>query len=397
MGKGIFYSILTIIIMVPLLTLSSTYSEALRGYGTDIGSNVRMKSGLYFLNSVNEDFDRAVEIIGRRSMTACINKVIIDGNGLSSAENSILELFENSTLDGVPSDMVDYTIYEWMNKSDVMAGKRGFVLEREIRSIGISMEDPWNVMLTIDLRMKLGDKENLFYYEKNETRKVPVSIDGLEDPIYILNTGGRVTRKVDKSVASPTSLITSGSGGNGWGAGTSIKTGDPASVTDKDEKVLVVSSTSSSHAAFAGVVTGSNSTPLGAPYVLAGGWDNVPNSTRVVAEGTQGEVWDIQNLYDIHGKRLYVAGDGPSFLDRIEGSLVNTYPGAGLESLVDKDEILEKTGYVEDRSNVDYIYFNGASPNIYYVKGMPSKASWSFRIDEAHRARYGVDNTLSYT
>src|SRR4030042_5830636 len=92
MRKGIFYSILTIVIMITLIALSSTYSESLRGYGTDIGYNVRMKSGLYFLTSVNEDVDRAVDIIGRRSVTACINKVVVDGEGLGSAESSILEL-----------------------------------------------------------------------------------------------------------------------------------------------------------------------------------------------------------------------------------------------------------------------------------------------------------------
>lgn len=397
MRKGIFYSILTIVILLPLIALSSTYSESLRGYGTDIGSNVRMKSGLYFLNSINDDFDRAVDIIGRRSMTACINKVVIDGEGLESAESSILELFENNSLDGVPSEIVDYNIYDWMNKSDAIVLKRGFVLEREITSVSVSMEDPWNVMFTLEMSMKLRDKENLFSYEKNETKRIPVSIEGLEDPIYILGTDGKMTRKIYKFEGNLTNLVMTGSGGNGWGAGTSVKTDNPDSVTDKDEKVLVKSSIGESHAAFAGVVTASNSTPLEAPFVTGAEWNEVKNDTRIVVEGTQGEVWDIQNLYSIHEEKMYIEGNGPSFIDRLEGSLSNSYPGAGLESLVDKEDVLEKTGSVYDRSNVDYIYFNGASPNIYSVKGMPSTMSWVFRIDEAHRARYGVDNGLSYT
>ncbi len=396
MEKGIFYSILTIILLIPIITLSSTYSETLRGYGVDIGYNVRMKSGLYFLNSVNEDFDRAVQIIGRRSITACLNHVINEGEGLDSAEDLIVELFENKTLNGTPSDIMDYNIYEWMNKSNQIAEKRGFFLERELKSVSISMEDPWNVMFHVDFYIKLGDKGNLFSYEKNVTKSIPVSIVGLEDPMYILNTQGKITRKVEKYEGYLTNLILSSSGGNGWDSGVSIKTDDPSSVSNKDEKVYVNETVSSSHSSFAGVVAESNSTSIGTAYVTDNDWDNVKNNTRIVVEGNQGEVWEIENLYNLHENKLYIAGNGPSYLDRLEGKLVNTYPGAGLESLVDKDEIIEKTGSCQDRSNVDYIYFNTSILNIYKVKGMPATLSWEFRIDEDHRPVYGVNNTLNY-
>jgi len=394
--KGLLYSILTIILLIPIFTLSSTYSETLRGYGTDIGSNLRLKSGLYFLDSVNEDFDRAVEIVGRRCLTACINHVINEGEGIDSAEDSLMELFENKTLNGDPSDFVDYSIYEWLNKSDQVADTRGFVLEREIRDVDISMTDPWNVMFTLDLRMKLRDRENLFYYEKNISKDVPVSIRGLEDPLYVLNTGGKVTRKVERQKGQLTKLLLTGPGGNGWGSGTSIKTGNPLLVSDKDEKILVMDDADSSYSSFAGLVSRTNSTEIGTSYVFNDSWSSIGNNTKVVVEGSQGEIWSIENLYNMHEREFYVAGNGPSFLDRLEGNLENTRPGAGLESLVDKDAILEKTGSVKDRSNVDYIYFNATTLNIYKVKGMPETMSWEFKIDQEHLSAYGVDNTLSY-
>jgi len=392
MKKGIFYSILTIIILIPIIMLSVNYSETLRGYGTDIGSNVRLKSGLYFLDSVNEDFERAVKIVGRRSITACINNVIEEGKGLDSAEDSIIELFENKTLNGTPSEIMDYNIYDWINKSDAIAMKRGFILEREMKIVSVSMEDPWNVIFTIELNIKLKDKENLFSYEKNLTKEIPVSIEGLEDTLYILNTGGKITRKIAKQEDNLIEKILDGTGGNGWNSGISIKIDDPQSLSDKDEKVFINATTDSSYSSFAGVVTMSNSTSLQTTYVLSGSWDSVPNNTRIVVEGNEGEVWNIENLYELHEKKLYIGGEGPSFLDRLENKLENSYPGAGLESLVDKNEMAEKMGYYNDRSNVDYIYFNTTLLNIYRVKGMPDK----LRIDEQHLDRYGVNNTLSY-
>ncbi len=392
MKKGVFYSVLTIIILVPVIALSSVYSETLRGYGVDIGSNVRLKSGLYFLDSVNEDFERAVRIVGRRSLTACINHIVNEGEGLDSAEDTILELFENRTINGTVSEIMDYSIYDWMNRSDDVAIKRGFVLEREIRSVDVSMGDPWNVMFSLEMHVKLKDRQNLFSYEKNLTKNVYVPIDDLEDPLYTIETDGRVARKVHKHDGNLTERVLTGSGGNGWASGVSVKTGDPGSVSGKDEKILVIENADSSFSSFAGVVAGSNTTSLGTAYVLDSGWDSVANNTRMVVEGSEGEVWEIENLYSLHQNRLYIEGEGPSFLDRLEGKLTNSYPDAGLESLVNKGDHEGTGSYYEERSNVDYIYFNGSSNN-YIVKGMPSK----FRLDETHLARYGVDNTLSYS
>ena len=389
--KGIFYSVLTIIILIPIIALSSVYSETLREYGTDIGSDVRLKSGLYFMDSVNEDFNRAAKIIGRRSIVACINHIIESGEGLNSAEDSIVELFENKTLNGNSSDIMDYSIYEWVNRSDSIAQKRGFILERQIKNVAVSMEDPWNVMFHIDIYLKIEDQRGTFSYEKNVTKNIPVSIEGLEDPLYVLRTNNKISRKISKCEGNLTERVITGSGGNGWGSGVSIQTGSPSSVEGKDEKILLIGTADQDFGEFAGVVTGSNTTPLSTSYVI-GGWDSVPNNTRVVVEGDDGEVWNIENLYNMRENKLYMRGEGPSFLDRMENKLLNSYPGAGLESLVDKEEMLDKMGYYRDRSNVDYIYFNTTVLNIYKIKGMPDK----FRIDEEHLSAYGVDNTLSY-
>lgn len=392
MKKGVFYSVLTIIILIPIITLSSTYSETLRGYGTNIGSNVRMKSGLYFLDSVNEDFERAVEIVGRRSVTACINHVIKEGKPLNSSEDSIIELFENKTLNGTASDIMDCSIYDWVNRSEDVAKKRGFILEREIKSVSVSMEDPWNVMFSVDFYVKLEDKEKLFSYEKNVTKNVPVLIEGLEDPLYILNTEGKVARKIKKHEGNLTNLVLSGSGGNDWGSGISVVTDNPSPVTYKWQKVLVKETADEDFDEFSGLVTKQNTTAIDTPYVISDDWDSVTDGTMIVVEGSHGEVWEIENLYNMHDDKFYVEGNGPSFLDRLENSLANSYAGAGLESLVDKDEMIEKLGSYENRSNVDYIYFNTNVLNIYSIKGMPDK----FRLDEGHLQNYGVNNSLSY-
>ncbi|HDI02644.1 MAG TPA: hypothetical protein ENF95_00750 [Candidatus Aenigmarchaeota archaeon] len=393
MKRGLLYSVLTIIILIPVLTLLTLHPETLRGYGKSMGTNVRLKSGLYFLDSVNEDFERAVKIVGRRSLLACVNYVINNGVGIDSAEERIVELFENGTINGTHSEIMDCTIYDWVNSSDEIAIKRGFVLQRKIENVSVSMGGPWHVTFHVNYSITLEDVRGVFSYERNVSKHIPVSILGLEDPLYILRTNGKVSRKIEMFEGNLTEKILSGSGGNNWSSGISVVTSNPDSVAGKAEKVLIIGSATQQFGEFAGVVTGSNSTPISPSYVISGEWNSVPNNTRIVVEGNEGEVWSIENLYNLYGEKLYISGDGPSFLDRLENKLVNTYPNAGIESLVNKDEMIAKLGSYEDRSNVDYIYFNSTLLNIYKVKGMPEK----FRIDEEHLERYGVNNTLSYT
>ncbi len=387
MKKGIFYSILTIIIIIPIITLYSTYGETIKGYGTSIGSNVRMKSGLYFLDSINEDLNRAVNILGRRSITASVNHVINEGP-LQSAEDTIRELIENKTINGTPSYIMDYTIYDWINKSDDTAKKRGFILKRDIKNIDITMEDSWNVIFLVDIHMKLEDKDHLFLYEKNLTKKIPVSILDMEDPLYFLNTGGTNSRKIKKQEKKLVEeIIDSGDGGNGWDSGISIVTNNPGSVQDPEKNILINNTINQDWTSFSGIIGDSNNTGLSIPYVMDNDWVMVPNQTRIVVDGDSEKVWVIENLYNTHKNKLYISGDGPSFLDRLEGKLKNTYPSAGLESFVKKEE-MGSYSYSE-RSNVDYIYFNETiSLNNYKIKGMTDKLDENFLIDQNHLSAY---------
>ncbi|MCD6399103.1 MAG: hypothetical protein J7L08_04250 [Candidatus Aenigmarchaeota archaeon] len=390
--KGLFYSVLVVMILAPMIALTLTHSESMKGYGEEIGSLVRIKSGFYFLNSVDQDVDRSVDMIGKRCILECINHVSNEGVGLASSEDAIKELFENKTLNGESAELVDYSIYDWINRSKEIAKKRGFELEIDVSDLNISMRDSFHILFSFNFTINLKDKNNVFCFEKNEIKNVSVSVENMEDPLYLLRTNGKITNKVEKSTGDFTRLISGGNGGNGWGSGMSIITNNPSGVTGRSEKVLVIENADSPIVNdFAGVVARENTTIITVPYIIVPEL-NLTNNSMVVVDGDNKKVWDINVLYQSREESLYTSGDGPSFLDRLENKLTNSYPGKGMQSLVNKGELEENGMEVNDRSNVDYIYFNTNSPNIYKVKGMGE----SFRIDENNLDSYGINNDLKY-
>jgi hypothetical protein len=381
--KGIVYSILVILLLGPLILLSTTHFQSLRGYGKEIGSMIRVQEGYYFWDSLNDDLERSGEIIGRRAIIAATNYVIDEGTPLDSAPFRLKELIGNGTLYGESSVyMINTTLDEWVQRIENSGADRGFLIDFNISDFSITMGDSWNVLLTVDYSLSLKDQNNIFEFKRGFTKQSYISIINLEDPLFPLNTNGLISVRIWSSPSQNyTTLIGAGDGGNGWGAGFSIVVDDTSGITNRDEKILVISTAGASANDFAGVIAAGNSTVLTVPYLINSSLINqIQNDSRIVVDGSEGKIWDVSVLYNVWSNQYYVAGNGPSFFDRLEGSTTNSYPNKGIETFVSKQKISDKGIVVDpEESNVDHVYFDTVSPKIYKVKGMPD----SFRIDDS--------------
>lgn len=305
MQKGIAFSLLAILLLTPLVVLSINYSKSLRGYGQLIGEQIRIQSGYYFMQSMEQDLVRAGEIIGKRSLVAATDFVIRNGTGLDNATKRLEELFVNGTIYGnVSAVLVNSTIIDWLDRIEDIGAKSGFLIKMELKTFSVRMHDSWNVEFDVGYTISLQDVRGTFGVTKDAEIKSIVSIIGLEDPIFPLNTYGKVTRTIKQS---PFSIYT--------------------------EKL--------------------------------------------------DDMWNTSNLLSFLENGYYHAGDGPSFIDRLEGKFTNTWPGSGIESFVRKDEISNAGVPVKiKRSNIDHVYFVADVPayrvnNTLANPDMPE----SFRID----------------
>ncbi|MFB6088387.1 MAG: hypothetical protein ABEK36_01260, partial [Candidatus Aenigmatarchaeota archaeon] len=87
--KGILFSVMTIFLLSPLVLLTISHTETMRGYGKKMGEIVRSKAGFFFLQSIDKDLERGISIVGKRSITSAINYVISEGKPLENPENDL--------------------------------------------------------------------------------------------------------------------------------------------------------------------------------------------------------------------------------------------------------------------------------------------------------------------
>ena len=84
--KGYFFTIATIILMIPLIYLISFYSHISQTQMDDTIARIRCDELHYFVEDFDRDMERAVSIFGRRAAIYTINYTIETGKGLKDYE-----------------------------------------------------------------------------------------------------------------------------------------------------------------------------------------------------------------------------------------------------------------------------------------------------------------------
>lgn len=401
-NSGQFFSLITVIMIIPLVALSVTFTQSMSGYGEEIGELVKLKSSYYYYHSVDQDLLRAGEIVGKRSLVAALNHVVEGGEGLNSSKDTLEELFKNGSINSTSENVMNRsTIYDWLNRTEEISRKRGYILDFGLEKLKIGMESPFKVNFKLNYSLRLSDRNHLFALDRNLSKNSPVSIQGLEDPLVTLRTEGKLSYQIEE--IDPDYFVdmkASGNGNNSWSAGESIVLPSNETtiegVEEPSEKILVTETNVSKSIMnnFAGVVLRdyAEMSDFDRPYVVnvADEFPNIKNHTRIVVEGNESRVWEIENLYSTWKRSKYFGGFGPSFMDRLENNLTGS--GHGMGVFIKKEDLEDSSLNVKDRPNLAHIYFSDETVDNYRVKGMPS----SFKVNESNLDRFNLDNTLSF-
>jgi len=100
---------------------------------------------------------------------------------------------------------------------------------------------------------------------------------------------------------------------------------------------------------------------------------------------------DILNLSDHSTNSYYInSTTAPNFLDRLEG--INSPDPNGIESLVNLQKLSSQGVPVDDKTVVDYIYFDSTNNPTKCNVLPPGMPSW-FKLDSPHLAAYNVTCT----
>jgi len=410
--KGIMFSFVMVFLTITLLTLIAVQRSLVTEGKEQLFLETRINSMNNLHESIVRDIKKALDIITTRAISVSISYAVIEGNPLPDADRALEDLILFGTLNGQPQPlMINATFGNWTDKMAEVGLLKGFYVNITRIDLKVKPYDSWNLEVETNLTINITDLQGVASLNRSENINALVNLEGLEDPLYPLNTGGQASNFITRTTfgGNFTQLLVSGGGGNGWAYGevaneTSLTA---CGVTDKGNKILVTSDASSIACLnqFKGVVADTKTTGAGIPYVnytnpIA--TSELSTGMKILINGDNGKVWYIEN-FKTHVENSYynASNNGPSFLDRLENKSViqskyssQTTNTIGLESFVSKYNFYWHSGLSIDqtRTNIDYLYFNTNNP--IDSKGVKGLDPQYFVIDNDHDDAYNVQDIL---
>lgn len=414
MRKGVMFSFIMIFITLSILGLIALQNSLVSHRREDIFIETRINSMNNMYKSMVKDVDKSLKIITRRAISVAFSNVSVSEGGqppqpLDEANETLVELILDGTLEGSSEPLMENATFTyWINKMKELSMLRGFDMNVNINLLEVKPYDYLNLLVKTELNISISDKQGVAEINRLVDVNSIVSLEGLEDPLYPLYTSGFGSNLIRKSpyIANYTQLLLSGSGGNSHVYGTT--TNDAGNF---DDKILITYNASEitglSNAL--GVISETDIvTPVSIPYLVnSSALSLIQNDINVLLDGDGGYVWFIDNfIHDTENSYYHPSESGPSYLDRLEGKFVTqdkyksqTNNTIGLESFVNKlDLYFTGISIVEEKTNIDYIYFSSNYPTSKKVKGLDLQdPDTYFRIDneDGHQQVYNVTDLVT--
>ncbi len=473
--RGFFFTIGILIFIIPLIFLLSYYTESSKTRTSDSITKLRCDELHYLVEDIKKDMERAVVIFGRRAALHATGWVVDNkplanytfncnsncgldcdkfSYGVNGSEAAIAELVVCGTLNGTNvTYMLNHTIREWIDRIELHGKEMHFDVNITLMNISIIPINAWEFSTIIWSNLRITDDSGTCSYRETPVMVMSnTSIVGIEDPLYPLNTLGRVTKYIQN--CSTDLGITYGEvSGEDWeGEGNATGTavlfstveGNSTYCSDRGEElndeILVIDTafgncddlgdscyniSESYH--FAGIVDYKKNDPdhsligkcnVSIPWLWGTGDVGVSDGDCIffinlgeihrLGNGTGFENFSaISSCYRMSNSSPYSVNcsaqypDGPSFFDRLDGNynLSQKYrnqanstfgnPSIGIETLINPDN-LEYYGIpVNDTASwVDYLYWKNSPGN--KVCGVCLTEDHRFRLDCQHLLFYNL-------
>lgn len=200
--KSVFYTIAMIALALVMFASYSGYSALKLSEKMD-PIQTRIESVNFFLKDVENDLNKGAYISGFRALLSFSQFIATNGSFLKNLNGDFKEAFLNGTLEQQPlSLMQDSTFTDWANKISAQADKVDILFNYTINDIKLNQSDPWSVEVWVNITLDVGDKRNTSHWIRDKNLVTRISIIDFEDPLYIVNSHGRVTSTIRKAVTS---------------------------------------------------------------------------------------------------------------------------------------------------------------------------------------------------
>ncbi|MCW1296421.1 MAG: hypothetical protein OH319_01935 [Candidatus Parvarchaeota archaeon] len=408
MKRGISFSIITFLFLIPILTFIITYSESMQSIRRESIKKILSDQNIFFSKTLLNDLEKMIWITGKRAIISAIQRVIKYGTPLNDSISVIKELMQNGTIFGVNETLMqNNTIGYWINLIQLEQNVSAFNFSIAYSNLEVDWES-FNCIFNVSFSINVSDISNTTRSTRIGNISILVSIEKMEDPIYPLYTNGLFRKSIKicnstlpevRSLAFGTIASKNVTGISVIGLSSNLTY--IQSIQNKSDKILVTDNLtiigSALINAFKGVVADHSDLPAGitVPYIIntTNATTSIPDARLIYLDEITKKVWDIEKFEDTINTGCYhISLNGSNIFGRLEGKLNSTGNKSGIESFVDVRKLISMDIPVkENQTLIDYLYFSNNSHPGCKVRGI--NETW-FRIDPWNAERYGVGEIL---
>lgn len=178
-----------------------------------VSINKRVDTMNNFVSMIEDDLPRKLYISGFRSVFLFEKRIVESGSYIDDVENRFNELFFNGTLYGSDEGLMNGIIFSDIESNYNDAGNRINVdVNFSNPVVNISQEDSWRIKISIVMDVLINDKSGLALWNRTYTGENYVSVQGFEDPLYLIKSNGLIVHPINKTVY--TTFVTGGNASN---------------------------------------------------------------------------------------------------------------------------------------------------------------------------------------
>lgn len=197
--KAIFYTTAAIALTIVIFVSYSAYNTYRLSDKMDT-MQTRIETMNFFIKDVEKDLKNGIYIAGFRTLLSFNEYIATNGTYLDNINKRFMESFLNGTVYNQQlSLMQDTTFTDWANRISAQANKIDITFNFTINDVKLNQSDPWSVDIGLNVSLDIRDKRNTSYWIRNRYLISTINIIGFEDPLYVVNSKGRVTNTIVKS------------------------------------------------------------------------------------------------------------------------------------------------------------------------------------------------------
>ena len=201
--KSMFYISAAIALTIVIMVTYSAYSSYRLNDKME-SIETRIQSVNFFIRNIEKDLNKGIYIAGFRTMLSFNQFITTNGTYLDDVNARFKESFLNGTIKGQPLSLMQGTTFtDWASRISQEADKLDIKFNFTVDDVKISQTDPWIVDIGLNMSFDIRDKRNTSSWIRNRYLNAKINIIGFEDPLYVVNSNGRITNTIIKTNISP--------------------------------------------------------------------------------------------------------------------------------------------------------------------------------------------------